>query len=267
MKGRTPNDAFSDNPIARRTAPREVLDLLLMRVERVKVSRNGVIYRGVHYGQSNLTLFRLQGQEVDIRVDPTDAAVVYVQDLEGRFITEARNERLRGVIPDDIREGARRRAAARKLAKSAVAASNDGFRTVEQHAQRLAAERVYVERQAVQRKAAGAGGQAEPFARAVELLPGAAEAARSLKALDRTARGQSKLHTNAGQAALKLLMCSRAPELPELPERPSAGDALLAFCAGDKLERLEAEAKELAGWEPEPEPRRYHELKEVFDDD
>ena len=184
MNGRTPAEAFTDNAIARRTAPPEILDLLLMRTERVTVSRNGVRFRGVTYGQSNLELWQLQGQEVDIRVDPTDASRVFVQDVDGRLICEARNTRLYGVSHDDIREGARRKAAARKLAKSAATTWDDRLTPVASIAQQIAAERRYAEQQSVRRKAAGAEGQTE--ARGVQLLPGASDVARSMASVQRT---------------------------------------------------------------------------------
>ncbi len=202
MKDRTPAEVFATNSIPKRTAPREVLDLLLMRIERAKVGRNGVrvAWHHANYGQGNLALFPLQGQDVDVRIDPINAGVVYVQDLEGRFICEARNERLRGVTPDEVREGARRRAAARKLAKSAIGASQASFRSVTEHAQQLAGQRHYLEAQAAQRVAVGAEGQADP--RGIQLLPGAAEAAASLAALGR--RGAAGASRGVPSAASRL---------------------------------------------------------------
>ena len=178
MDGRTPLDVFNDNPIAKRTAPRAVLDFLLMRTERVKVSKNGVRYRGQHYGQGRPELLPLIGRDVLIKVDPTDAGYVFVCDLAGRKLTTARNERLRGLSPDDVAEGARRQTRARKLAKAALPAMRAARKTTAEHAIAAQAERLVPLRQA-------AGGETatncDAAARPLAPLPGASELAAALR--------------------------------------------------------------------------------------
>jgi len=180
---RSPIEHYAGNAIPRRTAPAEVLAELCLPETDCVVGRLGVQVRGHWYGQDELRLRPLIGQTVKVRFDPLDAERVSVFDQAGRFIVHCFNRRLRGVTQDDIREAKHRKKAAVKLVKEAHKVSRDSLASKTTLVQQVAAQRRYVEAQAAQRLVAGAEGQADP--RGVQLLPGAAEAADSLRALGR----------------------------------------------------------------------------------
>jgi transposase InsO family protein len=85
----------------------------------VKVTKDGVRHQGIHYGQGNDELYRLQGQQVLLRVHPERADYVDVCDLQSRPLTRAMNERLTGVTQDDVRQAMSRRKKAMNVAKEA----------------------------------------------------------------------------------------------------------------------------------------------------
>lgn len=134
MDGRTPDEVFALDPIAKRTAPADVLDRLLCRHVPATVTKKGVRYRGVYYGQSNPAVWTMQGRQVLLAIDELDAARVVVCDLEGRPLTVAENHALRGATADDVREGARRQKSARKLAAAALPALAAARQTTTEHA-------------------------------------------------------------------------------------------------------------------------------------
>jgi len=122
MEGLSPAQAFERfDPIAKKTAPDGVLDLLMMRLTRpVKVTRFGVRYQGIEYGQNDTQLFLLQGKDVLLRVDPQDASFVIVCDLVGLPICRATNNSLAlcGVTQDHVAEGMKAKARARRLVRA-----------------------------------------------------------------------------------------------------------------------------------------------------
>ncbi len=121
MRGLSPAQAFAKfDPIPKAVAPEGTVDLLLKRLTKpVTVSRFGVRYLNVEYGQNNQQLFMMQGQEVLLRVDPQDASYVIVCDLEGRPILKAINNRLalNKVSRDDLSEAIREQQRAKKTIK------------------------------------------------------------------------------------------------------------------------------------------------------
>lgn len=172
MDGRCPLDVWaSEEPIARRTAPREVLDLLLCRTEIVKVTRRGVRYDGICYGQDDVRVARLIGRRVMLRIDPTLRDRVHVCDLEGRWITTAFNRRLTGATAEEVKAGMRRQRAARRRAKEALPALRDAGRDTVEHV-------IAVQRQRLAAQRTGT----DDVDRPVAPLPGATEIAASLRA-------------------------------------------------------------------------------------
>lgn len=135
------------NPIPKRTLPEKSLALLLMKTVEVKVSKNGVLYAGVHYGWGSLALLKRIGSSVLLRINQADASAVDVLELDGRFIVRASNYRCRGLSQDDIAAGKRTQAAARKLAKAALPASAAARKTTVEHA--IAAQAEYTEQRRV----------------------------------------------------------------------------------------------------------------------
>jgi len=87
MDDATPAAAFEACLEFKRTAPAELLDVLMLRPTRpVKVRRNGVEYRGLRYGQYHPALIGHFGKEVVLRVDDRDLSAIQVYSPDGRFI-------------------------------------------------------------------------------------------------------------------------------------------------------------------------------------
>lgn len=175
MDGRSPADVFADDPIARRTATAEVLDLLLMRTAIVAVTRNGLRVNGVQYGQSIHVLRTRIGSQVMVRIDPLDASRVIVCELDGRKICDAYQDGLVGTTQDDVREGLRRQRAVRKLAAAALPALRESRLRTRDHVLRAMADRVQGSIGVPPVQSATGTNDARPIA----LLPGAAALAQS----------------------------------------------------------------------------------------
>jgi putative transposase len=124
LGGLTPAQAFERlNPMPRALTPEGAagLDVLLMRTTRpVKVTCHGVRWMGDDYGASDERIQLLQGQEVTLRIDPENAGYVIVCDLKGVPVCKAYNNRrlYSGVTAEDVAAGMKRKAHARRLAKS-----------------------------------------------------------------------------------------------------------------------------------------------------
>lgn len=90
--GCSPNEAFAANRHAIKTATAELLDVLcLMPTQPLKVTQNGVTWKGLHYGQYELSSHL--GKEVILRVDERDVSRVQVWSIEGKFIAIANANR------------------------------------------------------------------------------------------------------------------------------------------------------------------------------
>jgi putative transposase len=99
MDGKTPDQVYAENLETRRTASRELLDLLCLKKSKpVRVTQNGVTYNGVRYGQYDLS--RMIGAEVVLRVDERDATRVQVYTLDDRFVCLASANRKLPVVAD-----------------------------------------------------------------------------------------------------------------------------------------------------------------------
>jgi hypothetical protein len=245
LEGMSPAEAFNVNPIAKRTAPPEILAELCLPEAQCVVGRLGVQVRGLWYGQDQTLLVPFRGQTLRVRWNPNDASFVTVLDAAGRLICHTFNRRLTGVKQTDIREAKRRKKRATQLVKAAMPAREDCLHTLTSLAQDVAAQRRAGERTAERRIAVGAEAQSAP--RAMQLLPGAAEAAGVLGARDRNretlrARAWELLATPgerepAGESPdairERLLHDFSAPmpilaPAPEAPSGPTVGDLLLS---------------------------------------
>lgn len=135
MDGRTPHEVFNnEDPLPKRSLSDEELDFVLRKVVTARITKQGVRYSGVIYGGSQIALRPRIGEEVQLRIDPSDASEVIVCDLQGRFICRARNDRLSGMTSDEIRAGLKRQRKARKLARVARSAGAEARKSVVQHA-------------------------------------------------------------------------------------------------------------------------------------
>ncbi|HUU95601.1 MAG TPA: DDE-type integrase/transposase/recombinase [Phycisphaerae bacterium] len=175
MEGRSPRWVFEHcDPIPKRTAPRDTLDKLLEKAIEVKVTKRGVRYRKVYYGQGNVKLHRLHGQSVLLRVNPERGDLMEVCDVGGRHITWAAEQRLDGTKQEHVKEGYKRQRAAAREARSARSAIRDANKSVVAHA--IAAQR---EHAGQLRKAAGGESDVPPPPRDLAIMPGAIELVRA----------------------------------------------------------------------------------------
>jgi len=195
MEGRSPRWVFEHrDALAKRTAPRDALDKLLERTVQVKVTKCGVRYWKVYYGQGNVKLHRLHGQSVLLRVNPERGNLVEVCDLKGRHITWAAEQRLDGTKQEHVKAGYKRQRAAAREARSARSAVQDANKSVVAHA--IAAQQQHAEQL---RKAAGAESDAPPPPRDMALLPGAADVMRAgLAPPPRSAPAEHPVHEMDG---------------------------------------------------------------------
>jgi hypothetical protein len=95
-----------------------VLDaMLLPRTKPVKVTQNGVLYKGIRYGQYAPELIHWMGKEVLLAVDGRNLSNVQVWSLEDRFICVANsNRRVAANATDaDLRKAIAEKRAHRKL--------------------------------------------------------------------------------------------------------------------------------------------------------
>jgi transposase InsO family protein len=221
LEGLCPLDAFERfEPIAKRTAPQRVLERLLCKTVKVTVTRKGVCYDNIHYGQANTKLLALHGREVLLRLDPGQADQIEVCDLDGRHLTWALHQRIRGLTRDDIKRAKKRQKRARQLAKSAAPALRDARKSVVEHA--LAAQAEYAQQL---RQAAGAehcGPAVSAVARPLALIAAAADVVLT-------------------PAAVPI---DESPEIPALDwdEAELADDAELALDFGDQGEQARTPA-------------------------
>jgi len=129
LDGRPRIEIFEQRPVHRRLADQRVLDLLMQLWSKpIKVSRNGVRFNKLLYGQWSPELLALQGQEVLVSYDPNDIASVGVWSTDYRWICRARQNELHGrggqVTDEHMREGLRSR---RRIRKALKVASTDRY--------------------------------------------------------------------------------------------------------------------------------------------
>jgi hypothetical protein len=94
VDGLTPDAAFAANLRRKVTATREVLDaLLLPRTAAVKVTQNGVLYKGIRYGQYAPELIPWLGKNVILAIDGQNLSHVQVWTEDDRFICVAMSNR------------------------------------------------------------------------------------------------------------------------------------------------------------------------------
>ena len=110
MDGRSPAQihAASWNGTSKRTALPEFVDELLKKqTQPVKVTKNGVRWNHLRYGQNEPALYmEYLGKEVYLRIDERDVSRVHVWSLDDKFICVARsNDRIAAnATEQDLRE-------------------------------------------------------------------------------------------------------------------------------------------------------------------
>ena len=118
MYGLSPQLALEQFRTEVRRIDDDVLQFICTRtIGRRKVGRDGVRVNGVLYGQFDEDVFMLQGRQVVVKVDPSDAGYVWLYDEQTGDVHRAHNRRLNGSIQEDVREAAKFRAKMRRLAK------------------------------------------------------------------------------------------------------------------------------------------------------
>jgi hypothetical protein len=119
--GVTPMEAWRANLMEKRTAPADVLELLLWpRYGPFKIGQNGIGHKGVWYGQSELACHF--GKQAYIRVNPNDVTMVRVYDAQDKILCAARaNRRLpANATAADLREAIREKKRISKAMKDSA---------------------------------------------------------------------------------------------------------------------------------------------------
>jgi hypothetical protein len=95
MDGNTPASVFTACLVEKRTAPAEVMDVMLWKPDRAKCGWHGVTCEGMDYGRGHPALNDWHGKDVLISIDPNDANRAAVREPSGRLICIATaNQRL-----------------------------------------------------------------------------------------------------------------------------------------------------------------------------
>jgi putative transposase len=120
MDGRSPAEVFETGRARRVLA--EGVAALLLRVWSgpIKVGKNGVIIKGLRYGQYNAELLMSQAKTIRAAYDPDDLSKVDVYDARTlKLITTAEQNRLiaygKGVAEDDLRTAMRQQRQAKRM--------------------------------------------------------------------------------------------------------------------------------------------------------
>ena len=122
MEGQSPAQVLVSRS-SRRVMAEGVLDLLL-RVwsGELTVSKNGVRFHGIWYGQFNTDLLMLQGKKVRLSYDPDDLRTIYVYDATTlKLLTIAEQNQLirygSPVSEESFREAARQKSRATRIVR------------------------------------------------------------------------------------------------------------------------------------------------------
>ena len=107
LGGKTPEQKAGEStrPV-RKILDERVLDILLAPIGRRTVLKKGIYFQNGQY--IALELAEHIGQKVELRLDLADAGKLYVFDLEGRFICNARDVSLEGITVEEAKEARKR---------------------------------------------------------------------------------------------------------------------------------------------------------------
>lgn len=125
MFGKSPNQAYADEPFTIRRASKEVLYFSLMRIKGQRtVHRNGITFKGIHFYNENCIMYK--DQKVTARYDPTKPEILYVFDTNENFLFIAEEVKKRGwelTKEDYQQENQRKKIAKQKVLNSYTADS------------------------------------------------------------------------------------------------------------------------------------------------
>ncbi len=117
MNGLSPNLAMEQYRTEVRRLEPDVLDFLCCRLVGPRtVGRDGVKWNNVLYGHFDEQVWRHQGKQVWLRLDPDQAESIWICERSGAPLCRASNRRLTGATQEEVREAARIRARMRKIA-------------------------------------------------------------------------------------------------------------------------------------------------------
>ncbi len=122
MDNRSPSQVLASRQ-SRRVMAEGILDLLLRVWSReLVVGKNGVRFRGLWYGQTDIELLMHQGQKVRVTYDPDDLRKVYIYDSATlKLLTIAEQNRLvsygRRISEEDLRSAMRSKSRAIKISR------------------------------------------------------------------------------------------------------------------------------------------------------
>jgi transposase InsO family protein len=118
MLGRTPEQVYQEcGGIRRAIEPKRLTFACMPRVGPVKVGKQGVTYKGMHFGGFDAEVQRLWGKRVYLSIDTADLSRVLVLDLDGSLLCEAKGNLTLPVRAGDqeLREAIRTKKQLRKL--------------------------------------------------------------------------------------------------------------------------------------------------------
>ncbi|UQZ90536.1 hypothetical protein C4J81_15500 [Deltaproteobacteria bacterium Smac51] len=108
LKDMTPRQAFESSPRKPfRFHDERMLDILLAKVDRRKVQKKGIFYKGGIYNSTSLEFQKYIGRYVDLRLNPDNAGGIYVFD-GSKFIDVAHDKALEGQRLEDYERDKKR---------------------------------------------------------------------------------------------------------------------------------------------------------------
>jgi hypothetical protein len=179
MFGLSPRECFEQHCTELRRLDDDTLDFLCCRlVGPRKIGRDGVLYNDIRYGHFDIEVWKLQGREVFLRIDPDQADFVWICDEHGRPLCMATARQITGATQEEVREAHRIRGRMRKIAEQYAPARD--FLLETSAAQIMQRKAEHARRRAGQALAdpAGARGQDRPSGPGRAGPPGQAQARR-----------------------------------------------------------------------------------------
>lgn len=149
MYGRSPNQAYAEEPFTIRRASKEMLYFSLMRVRGQRtIQRNGITFNGIHFYNDNCINYI--GQKITARYDPAKPEILYIFDVNENFLFVAEEIQKQGwhLSDEDYQRENHRKKIARQKALNSYTADNV-IRSTESIGERLSRQAESLEKAAI----------------------------------------------------------------------------------------------------------------------
>lgn len=149
MYGRSPNQAYAEEPFTIRRASKEMLYFSLMRVRGQRtIQRNGITFNGIHFYNDNCINYI--GQKITARYDPAKPEILYIFDVNENFLFVAEEIQKQGwhLSDEDYQRENHRKKIARQKALNSYTADNV-IRSTESIRERLSRQAESLEKAAI----------------------------------------------------------------------------------------------------------------------